>query len=184
MAQVPSYKAVFKHYDKSPENIRRYFDQLPQLLKQDFPYEVSLAYLFLRTERAQNRALYCGVVKLHKAHAEVAENAVNAQHLTRKGFLDLYQTIFDKKLPDAIHRKIETAESIRDKVIHGKSMTDKSMREAHCDIIDYATELNKELLQVAGFEPFGSIQGFKGRGQSLDKKTSKWLLKGMGFSIA
>ena len=112
MASIPSYKAVLKRFEASAECVQWYFDQLPSLLNQGFPYEVSLAYLFLRTERAQNRALYCGAVKLHRANSEVAEKAINIQHLTREGFLKLYETIFGKALPKSIKQKIEVAETI------------------------------------------------------------------------
>ena len=184
MAAAPSYKAVLKHYNSSSANIKWYFDQLPSLINHNYPYEVSLAYLFLRTEKAQNRALYCGVVKLHKANSQIAENAVNAQHLTRDGFLELYKNVYGQVLPDAVKSKIKIAEKIRDSVIHGKSVTDSKMREALCDVVDYAAALNKEVQSIAGFEPFGNLKGFKGAGQSLDTKTTRWLLKGMGFGIA
>lgn len=180
---APSYKAIIKKYDQCSEGVKWYFDQLPSLLNDGYSYEVSLAYLFLRTEKAQNMALYCGSVKLHRANTEVASRAVNSQHLTRDGFILLYKNVFDKALPSSIKTNLEVAEKIRDKVVHGKNVTDPEMRTAHVDVLEYAEAMNSELKEVAGFEPFGKLQGFKGRGQALDKKTTRWLLKGLGFAI-
>ena len=181
---VASYKAIIHKYDRCSNGVKWYYDQLPSLLKAGYSYEVSLAYMFLRTERAQNTALYCGSVKLHRANTEVAERTVNAQHITRDGFLLLYKNVFGKELPKPINRNLKIAERIRDKVVHGKKVTDPEMRDAHVDVLEYAEAMNAELREVAGFEPFGKLQGFKGRGQSLDKNTTRWLLKGIGFAIS
>jgi hypothetical protein len=183
LATAASYKGVIKHFNNSTDQIKWYFDQLPALLD-DFPYTVCLAYAFLKTEQAQNRALYCGVVKLHGAHGEVADNAINKQHLTRDGFLLLYNNVFGHAMSAGTSAKITQAEKIRDRVIHGKHVGDPEMRQAVLDVIEYAEALNGDLKATAGFEPFGDLRGFKGRGQSLEKSTTRWLLKGLGFAIA
>ena len=80
--------------------------------------------MFLRTEKAQNRALYCGVVKLHGADSVVADAAVTSQYLTRDSFLALFKNVFGHPLSAATAAKIKDAEKIRDRVVHGKSVTD------------------------------------------------------------
>jgi hypothetical protein len=183
MAKAPSYKAVLKKYNSCSVQVKWYFDQLPALLPK-FPYEVTLAYFFLRTEKAQNRALYCGVTKIHRVDSGVADTAVNIHHLTRDGFLKLYENIFAHPVKKATRDKIEKAEKIRDRVIHGKSVGEPEMREALVDVLEYAEALNADLKSAAGFEPFGDLRGFKGRGQPLDAAASRWLLKGIGFALA
>lgn len=183
MPSAATYRSVLKHFNASSDPVKWYFDQVPSLLP-NYPYEVTLAYLFLRTERAQNRALYCGVVKLHRASGTVADAAVSAQYLTRDGFIDLYKNVFGHDLPKTTRVKIKKAEKIRDRVIHGKDVSEASMREAIVDVLEYAEALNSDLDRAAGFKPFGDLRGFKGRGQPLDNSTSRWLLKGLGFSIA
>lgn len=183
MSSAATYKSVQKYFDGCSSSVKWYFDQIPSLLPH-YPYEVTLAYLFLRTERAQNRALYCGVMKLHRANADVADAAVSAQHLTRDGFIDLYKNVFGHELAKATLLKIKAAEKIRDRVIHGKDVSDAAMREAIVDVLEYAEALNADLDAAAGFKPFGNLRGFKGRAQPLDKSTSRWLLKGLGFSIS
>ncbi len=183
MTTAASYKGVLKRYKASTEQVQWYFDQVPSLLP-TFPYEVTLAYLFLRTEKAHNRALYCGVVKLHRAHTEIADQAVNVHHLTRDGFLELYGNVFGRQLSDATATKIKKAEKIRDRVIHGKHVADHELRQALIDVIEYAEALNSDVQAIGGFEPFGDLRGFKGRAEPIDKSTTRWLLKGMGFALA
>src|SRR5450759_4006136 len=162
MKRTPSYKALLKQFNAYSTELKNYFSQFPALI-QNHPYEVCLAYLFLRTEMAQNRTLYCGVVKLHHAHTEIAQNAVDVQHLTRDGFLELYQKIFGEALPDGIASRLKQAEKIRDKVVHGKAVYDPEIREAMCDVVDYASQMNSYLQAKAGFQPFADLRGFKGR---------------------
>ncbi|NZA03056.1 hypothetical protein H0I39_17405 [Ottowia beijingensis] len=83
---------------------------------------------------------------------------------------------------DSTSEKIKKAERVRDRVIHGKQVSDPDMRQAIIDVIEYAKALNKDLKAAAGFEPFGDLRGFKGRAQSLEKSTTIWLLKGLGFT--
>lgn len=125
--------------------------------------------------------LYCGVVKLHKVEASLARIAIDNQHITRDGFKELFKAIFGKPLKKSVIGKIEEAEGIRDKILHGKNTTEGDKRKAVIDILEYAKAFNDELYSVAGFRPFGSLQGFKGRATPLDKSTSRWVLKGIGF---
>lgn len=183
MGNAASYKALLKKYNACQPGLQAYFSHLPDLIEK-YPFEVALAYLFLRTELAQNRTLYCGVVKLHHANTQVASSGLDSQHLTRDGFLELYSKVFGENLPASVSGKLKAAEKIRDKVIHGKNVTAPKMREAIWDVLDYAEHMNAHLQSKAGFQPFGDLRGFKGRGIPLDKSTSRWLLKGIGFAIA
>ncbi|MCC5788795.1 MAG: hypothetical protein JJT75_04115 [Opitutales bacterium] len=179
---VLSYKAIIKHYETSPDEVKKFFENTPKLVT-DFDYEVAIGYVFLRTELGLNRSIYCGVVKLHRGDYEICRNAINVQHMTREGFLNLFKNVYGKDLPANIRSKIKGAESIRDRVLHGKKVRDPEMRKAICDVLDYAKEMNIFLNSEAGFMPFGDLRGFKGRTKALDKKTTRWILKGMGFGI-
>ena len=156
---------------------------MPKLISDGLPYEIAIAYLFLKTEQAHNRALYGGVVKLHRGEAEFVKRLLNFQHLTRGGFKDIYKNVFGVPLQNITLAKLEEAEKIRDKVIHGKSVTDNELREAIADVLEYAQAFNEEISSIAGFKPFGNMRGFKGRADSLDKRTTKWVMRGLGFGV-
>ena len=70
---------------------------------------------------------------------------------------------------------------MRDHVIHGKEATDAQIRNAVAHVLEYAARLNDLTTALQGPPPFGDQRGFKGAAQALDKKTSRWILKGMGF---
>jgi hypothetical protein len=175
---IPSTIAVLKRFANSPEEIRGYFAHLPELIK-GYPWEVSIAYQFIRVERAQNRALYGGAVKLHRAHGEVAGSMLDSLHITRESFLNHYETVFGQAMPAPTVAKLKFAERIRDKTVHGKAVGDADFRQAIVDVIDYADSFNTHVNSRAGFKPFGDMRGFKGAGQPLEKTTTRWLLKGL-----
>jgi hypothetical protein len=181
---VPSYKAVLKHYTRCGQEVQGFFPYLPRLSVPPLPWEVGIAYQFIRVETGQNRAIYGGVVKLHRADANIAESMLNTLHITRPLFLQLFQTVFGQPLPAATVALLKAAEKVRDKTVHGKSVDDPDARQAIVDVLDYATSVNDFVSGIAGFKPFGSMQGFKGAAQPLPKTTTKWLLKGLGISPA
>ena len=104
--------------------------------------------------------------------------------MTRNGFKDLFKAIFGKPLDKPVAEKIEKAELVRDRILHGKTVSELEKRKAVIDILDYAEALNSAVCDLAGFRPFGLLTGFKGRAQSLDKSTSRWVLKGIGLTMS
>lgn len=67
--KAPTYKAILKSFDSRSDQVKDYFNDLGHLLNDGYSYEIILAYLFLKVEQAQNRALYGGVVKVHRGQA-------------------------------------------------------------------------------------------------------------------
>jgi len=179
MATAP---VILKRFNSYPKDFRKYFNDFPKLVK-GFEWEVSIGYLFSLVELAHNTTIYCGVVKLHKVDKDLAWEAVNNQHIKRESFWEFYKKIF-KKLPEKnVLEKLGNASKTRNLMLHGKTIPEKEKRKAVDDILSYASEFNKAVDHAAGFKPFGPLKGFKGRAMSLSKDTSRWVLKGMGFSM-
>ena len=166
----------------APREVQTYFEPSQELIEK-YPWEVSLSFMFSRVERAHIMALYCGVVKLHKVDGNLARTAVDGFENRRDDFRNLFAAVYGKKLPDALIKKIETAQQVRNHVLHGKTVESGDFREAIVRIVDYAEGFNQLTTSVAGFRPFGSLQGYKGRAKSLDRSTSRWVLKGIGLPI-
>jgi len=181
--QIKTKAGLKRAYTGCSEEVRQYFKHLPTLLD-DYPMEVCLAYVFARLELAQNMALYCGVVKIHKVNGEVARSVIGTHHLTRKSFIELYKTVFDLELPKAAHADLKSAEETRDNVMHGKQTSEDKIRNAIARVLEYAGEINQQLSKKHGLKPFGNLKGFAGRAKKLDKRISRFVLKGMGFAIA
>jgi len=183
MANPKTWKGVVKHLQARPIEVQKYFEHCPKLVE-EFPLDVGLAYVFSRIELAQNMALYCGAVKLHRANAGVTRSVVTSHHVTRDGFEILFTTIHGKALPKSVREKICGAERVRDKVMHGKGASESEIRRALVDVFDYAETLNDFVEQLSGFKPCDDLRGFKGRAQALDTATTRWLLKGLGFQVS
>lgn len=174
-------RSVIREYEKCTQEVRKYFEHLPALIN-GFPLDVCLSYMFARLERAQNAALYCGVVRLHKANADVAWKALSEYHIMRNDFRKLYRTIFSFDPSPHAQKGLELAERTRDMVMHGKNPDEASMREAITIVLKYAEAMNLQLAKL--FKPFGNLRGFAGRAKKLDKTTTRFMLKGIGFPLS
>jgi len=180
---TPTYKAILRAFEGCTKDVQEFFWELPYLLNDRYNYEIVIAYVFLKVEQAQNRTLYGGVVKVHRCNSAFAKRVVNCQHLTRDGFKSLFKNTLGKPLPESVNGKVADAEKVRDKVIHGKNVPSAEQRRAIVEVLQYAEALNEEVTEIAGFRPFGNMKGFKGRADSLDNRTSKWVMKGLGFGV-
>lgn len=183
LSQIKTKSGLLKVYLACSSPVRSYFEHLPKLLNQ-FPLDVTLSYAFTRLELAQNMALYCGVVKVHRADAKLASNAISTHHMTREGFVKLYSTVFGFDLPKGAAQALKTAEDTRDAVLHGKPATQERLRNAIARVLEYAEAINAQLSDKHNLRPFGDLRGFSGRAKKLEKTTTRFMLKGMGFPLA
>ncbi len=176
-----SRRGVVKVYTGCSKEVRDYFDHLPRLAE-DYPWDVCISYMFGLVELAQNNTLYCGMVKLHKVDSELAKKAIDGHPMHRDDFKNFYKAIFARNAKQATFCKLKEAATIRDRILHGKQVSEKDKRKAIVNILDFAVRFNHDLFEIAGFKPFGVLRGFKGAGKPLGKSTSRWVLKGIGFN--
>ena len=176
-----SWRGVRNRFRDAPDEVTDYFEPIPELVEY-YPWEVSIAYAFSLLERSHNRALYAGAVKLHRAEPAIAHTYVDKQHITRKTFKSLFKNIFGENPPRELMDTLESAEKVRDKIVHGKGTTEAEKRKALVYILAYAEGLDEFVSEKAGFRPFTvDMRGYTGRRESLDKSTTKWLMRGLGF---
>lgn len=182
MENIPgSWRGVRNRFDRSPEEVQAYFANIPELIE-NYDWEVSLGFMFTRLEKALNGMLYCGTVKKHRAHSVKAKEMVNKHHMTRKEFRRLFRNVFGKPVRKALTEILEQAEAVRDQVVHGKPASAADQRKAIIRVLEYAEGMNEYVNILAGFKPFtNDLRGFTGRRESLDKSTTVWLMKGLGF---
>ena len=182
--QIRSIPGLKNLFNGCSQEVQTHYEHLPSLLD-DYPLEVALGYTFHRLELGQNMSLYCGVVRLHRANSTVARNAINTQHMTRKLFEELYKTVFNVDLPAAAKQELRTAENTRDMIMHGGSASADRLRNAIGRVLEFSEAVNNQIQQRNNFKPFrGNWQGFAGALQKLDNRTTRFMLKGMGFGIA
>ena len=177
---VQNYRQVIRHYEAAPEQVRNYFPEFVKLVE-SYDWEIPITYAFSRLERAKRMTIYCGIVKLHWCESTLTRDRINEDHLSRGRFKRLFKVVFGKRVPQPLIEKLESAESVRDKIAHGMTWTPAEARGCLVHLIDFAVEFNDHMANLADFRPFGDLRGFKGRRESLTKATTRWVLLGMGI---
>lgn len=183
MSNPKYYIQLLKIFDLLTEEIKSYFECLPDLIKDSYPYDVSLAYMFSRVERAHRRTLYCGIVKKYSANSELTDEVTRKLFISREEFQVLFKNVFGKEIDKGILNILQKAEKVRDKGMHGKDPSDSEIRNAINELLTYSNEFNDFVHKLSGFKPFGSLRGFKGRAENMDKETTRLILKGLEFKI-
>ena len=181
--KVPgSWRGVRNQLQDAPGDVQAHFAPAEELIER-YPLAVSLSYMFSRLEQAHLMALYCGVVKLHRVDKELARAAIDRFENRPTDFRALFQNVFGEGLPKALIKTLQDAQDVRNNYVHGKSVNNRDFRKALVAMIEYATRFNNKCDELGEFRPFGRLQGFKGAGASLDKSTSRWVLKGIGLPL-
>jgi hypothetical protein len=175
-----NYLQVITHFQSKPKEIREYFPSFEDLVK-GYPWDVSVSYVFSRIEAVKHITIYCGIVKLHWTDSTLTWDLINKDHMSRRRFHDLFETVFNTPIQKHLIDQLAEAEKIRDQIVHGKQWQDKDARKALKDVFDFADDFNNFVQDTAGFKPFGYLRGFKGRAESLSKETTHWVLRGMGI---
>jgi hypothetical protein len=167
-------------------DVQGFFNDLPGLIDSSFSLDIVLAYTYFRLEQGQHLALYLGARKLHKTDAELTWQALDNEHITRESYRTFFEKIFSFPLDADTIDCLAKADKIRDRLMHGKSVTEAEKREAISRVLRYAERVN-HLIDVThriGLRPYNfDNRGFVGALGALDKKTSRWVLKGIGFSL-
>lgn len=180
---VKSKKGLLKLFQECSEEIQKHFEFIPSLVE-GYPMEVALGYAFHRLELGQRMALYCGLINIHCADPKLARNAIDRHHMTRQGFTELYKAVFDVTLPSDALADLEMAEGTRDIMMHGGGAKDEHLRNAIGRVLEYAEAVNGQLQSKWKMKPFrGDWRGFSWRKEKLNPRTTRYMLKGMGFAI-
>jgi hypothetical protein len=101
-------------------------------------------------------------------------------------FRRLYEVVFGQKTPKNLDNLFDKIKDVRNRIIHGKDVAEKDKRLAVGNIIDYAEGFNKFTYKQGKFLPLcGDLRGvMAGKKERLDKKRSRFILKGMGLPLA
>lgn len=175
-----NYKQVIARFDRLPDDIRSWIEIVPELVE-SYIWEVAIAFVFTRIEAIHHETLYRGLVKRHRTHASLTRDLLDRDHMTRRRFRELFKTVFDVPIPHALDEHLSDAEAIRNRVVHGKSLTGAQARGCLMSAFEFLEGLNDFVYVTAGFRPCADGRGFKGRVESLNKETSRWVLRGMGI---
>ena len=176
------HRTVLKKFYEHEEGVIDYFAPCSDLLTDKYRYEVVISYMFSRIEIAHREVLYFGVVKLHQVDSKLARTIINEYDLQRGDFRTKFEQIYGYRMPPELRETIESAEKVRDRILHGKKNKEAGdMGRAILDAMDYLTGLNDLLYDKSGIWIAGNRRGMMGSRESHSKATSKWILMGMGL---
>ena len=176
---------IVREFNELPDKIKEYCSPMERLINDDeLPWDAVIAYFFTLCEAAQRRTIYYGLVKLHGCSFDLTWQAVDGATFYKDEFRDYYRKVFGKKFPARLDKLMEAPSKVRNKIMHGSNASEADKKKATLDLIRYTKAYNDELEKVAGFEPFGSLQGKIKQKNKLNNSTTKWVLKGMGFSLS
>lgn len=170
-----------KKFEELPDQVKVYLSGIETLLDNPKTFGVALAFSFMKVEEGQHRALKCGLIRVHKCNSTKVDDALGKQHFTRGYFKSIFKNVFGEEVNKAALDLVESAEKVRDKLIHGKGADQASLRDAISHTFGYMSALGKQVEIKTGKNPFGDLRGLAGKTTLMDAVPSFWLLKGLGF---
>ncbi len=152
-----------------------------------------VVYLCMRIEQAQRRTLYCDMIKRYNIKKEVAHDTLDSLKLYRPQFFETYKKLAQEPYENVTKTSISAetmalmsgTRKVRNAIVHGDDsiqgddgkITDSKKATTIITLLEYAIELNKEVLYISKFQPFGDLRGFKGRAEPNDEAISKQILE-------
>lgn len=182
MALSATKQHVIDVFNASSKRTQEYFRHVPNLIEQFVP-EVAVGYVFDRTAAAHNGVIVAGLVVKHKAHRDVAREIAVFQECAWEEFHYEYQTVFGNVIPEAISQQYIYANEKRRALLAGKRVSSKDQCEVIEVILQYADTLDEFVAKNSRLHPFSDLSKAKPRGNALDKESTRWVLKGMGFPM-
>lgn len=180
---VKSITGLRKKYDELPAEIQNMLgDQTETLLGHVGNFDLLIAFCFMKIEQAHHRTLIGGVVKRLSCNSQLATKMISQQHMTRKKFLELFNSTFGVPLASTAESHHTKAADVRDAIIHGKHTNPAQKRKAIAHCFEYMTALNNQVYDLEKFKPLKDMRGYKGRKKGLNNEQTKWILLGIGYS--
>ena len=176
-------KQLLEIYNNSSEEIKNYFGHFPELIKDVFPYEISIGYLYSKIEAAHKMALYIGIVNRYLLNGPTTKKTVIDERINRPRFKIFFHKIFEQEIRGDILYRLEQADKVRNSILHGGSYSDDDVRHALSHILEYTKLFNEFVDGIKGFKPIGGdLRGvINTRSDRATETASLLALKGMGF---
>lgn len=182
MALSAAKQGVIDAFNASSARTKEYYAIVPGLIEHHKP-DVALAYVFDRAAAAHNATIVAGLVVKHRAHRDVAREIASFQECAWDEFHYEYQTVFGSVIPESVSAIYGEANEVRRHFLSGKRVSSKDLCATVSQMLKYSDELDAFVYSDARIHPFSDLSKTKSRGAALDKNSTRWVLKGMGFPI-
>ena len=181
MTVPKNYAALKKIYDALESDEKSYLIKLEPLLSDAKNYEIALAYCYMKLEEGHHRALKCGLIRIHACDARKVDEYLQKQHFTNKTYNSVFKNIIGTSIPSKAQSVHSDAQEIRNKIIHGKSVSSPDLRSAIYYSLEYMRIVGELVKKKTGKNPYGNLQGLAGTKKLLPAKSTIWMLKGFGI---
>lgn len=103
--------------------------------------------------------LYCSVVKLHKVDSELATQAVDRFENRQADFRALFANALGRKFPQSLVNKLEPAQAVRNRVLHGKNVAEKGFPKGAGSHHRICRGIQPEVLRLGTISSYWPAQG-------------------------
>jgi hypothetical protein len=182
MALSAPKQSVIDVFNNSTARTQEHFRHVPSLIQQYQP-SVALGYVFDRTAEAHNAIIVAGLVVKHRAYRDVAREIASFQECTWDEFHYEFQTVFGSVIPETASDPYIFANEMRRALMSGKRVSSKDQCAVIENVLRYADAFDAFVWADARLHPFSDLSKVKSRGAALDKESTRWVLKGMGFPL-
>jgi hypothetical protein len=185
MTRISNAQKVLNEFGKCDRGVQNYFWMLSDLLLKVSKPGPALAYCFQQIEAGHRVTLYALLLRKYRTKSDLSWKAVDRLDITRKNFPEFYKKLAGKSFDQNLRDMIGPAEKVRDRIIHGKEVSDVDVLAAITVCLRYAEAVNKDCKAVAGFAPFGDLRGVtSSKVPKLDPDISRLVIKGLGLENA
>ena len=152
-------------------------------------FSMLVFYLCMRIERAERMTLYYEMVKRHKIKKELAKEALAKTIFIKLDFCYAYEILASDNLTrrvisDETNALINSTRKIRNAIVHGDDsirgdnaqITNTQKANTIITLLDYAIELNKEVLELSKFDPFSDLTGVFGAIRTVESTSEGKLI--------
>jgi|GEM_PF-1771239 len=174
-------KRVRQTYRKSPKYIREVFSTVPVVWEHNLPL-AAFANALSFYEMAKILTFFIGVPRLHRTDIPLTEGVVFDERLNLPTFKRLFKAVYGVPIRSDLIKKAEKIETIEEK-FHAGRLREADMPPTIINILEFAIGYSDFVYSIARFKPFGNIYQLKGIGKTLGRRTSRKILKELGFSV-
>ena len=163
MVDAKSYIGLQRQFLALPAPTKTYLKGLETLLSASETFAVALAFVFMKLEEGNHRALKCGLIRIHKCNSAKVDDALEKQHFTRAYFRGVFKNVFGEDIEKSLLDWVQVSEKVRDKLIHGKGAPVPDLRGGISNALKYIDGLGTYVETKTKKNPFGDLRGLAGK---------------------
>ncbi len=170
--------ALRRQFSELPGEVRNHFRKLQPLLDNS-DLDIALAYVFMLIEQGRYRAIKCVLVRKLRCSGTLVDNMFRDYQFQRKTFRTAFVQLVGIDIGRDPYNVLKQAESVRDKVFHGRMPQDADLRQALASALTFVGLFGERIRDETGKNPFGDLRGLSSRMKMLPNNQARWIIDGV-----